>query len=74
MKRYKIWYRGIFHDVFEMRVKSPKEGKKVLKCLVKYDNQSSRLLYGRPFHKRDAIYGIDYYNQDSDDWESLEKR
>lgn len=74
MKRYKIWYRGILNrEVFELRVNSPKEGKKIIKALVKYDNHISHLMYNRPFRKKDAVYGIEFYNQDLDDWETWEK-
>ena len=71
MKNYKVWYRGLCNkEVFEIRVNSPKEGKKIIKALVKYDNHLSKLIYERPFRKKDAVFGIDFYNRDLDDWES----
>lgn len=45
MKNYKVWYRGLCNkEVFEIRVNSPKEGKKIIKALVKYDNHLSKLI------------------------------
>ena len=33
----------------------------------------SKLIYERPFRKKDAVFGIDFYNRDLDDWESWKK-
>ena len=74
MKNYKVWYRGLCNkEVFEIRVNSAKEGKKIIMALVKYDNHLSKLIYERPFRKKDAVFGIDFYNRDLDDWESWKK-
>lgn len=73
MKNYKVWYRGLCREIFEIHVNTPKQGKKIIKALVKYDNHLSHLMCNKPFHKRDAVFGIDYYNRDLDDWESWKK-